>query len=268
MELFLLLLVLWSAVVAAVEYRATVNLSDPQGVSRVQGNLTLVQVDDGPVTVTGLVTGLLPGKHGFHVHEKGDFAGNCTAAGGHYNPFYKKHGAPTDSERHVGDLGNVEAGPDGVAHVHITDSVIRLAGANTVVGRSVVVHADADDLGKGGFADSETTGHAGSRVACGKITNDGTPQITTNHGASEITTETLQGRANNNARESKTVSEPDGTTQITTNHGASEITTETLQGRANNSAGESKTVSEPSGAASQVISWTLVVLVSAVLNLY
>jgi len=31
------------------------------------------------------------------------------------------------------------------------------------------VHADEDDLGRGGFPDSKTTGHAGARIACGVI---------------------------------------------------------------------------------------------------
>lgn len=32
-----------------------------------------------------------------------------------------------------------------------------------------IVHADEDDLGRGGFPDSKTTGHAGARIACGVI---------------------------------------------------------------------------------------------------
>lgn len=74
-----------------------------------------------------------------------------------------------DVDRHVGDLGNINAGQDGSASISITDSLISLTGANCVLGRAIVVHSDADDLGKGGKADSLTTGHAGSRVACGVI---------------------------------------------------------------------------------------------------
>ena len=33
------------------------------------------------------VIGLSPGKHGFHVHEKGDLSNNCKGAGGHFNPL-------------------------------------------------------------------------------------------------------------------------------------------------------------------------------------
>lgn len=83
--------------------------------------------------------------------------------------WQKKHGAPEDEERHVGDLGNIEAGSDGVARISITDKVIALSGDFNVLGRAVVVHSGEDDLGKGGQSDSLTTGHAGSRVACGVI---------------------------------------------------------------------------------------------------
>lgn len=83
--------------------------------------------------------------------------------------FQKNHGAPNDTDRHVGDLGNIEAGQNTVATISIVDHVISLKGPHSIIGRAIVVHSDVDDLGKGGFADSLTTGHAGTRVACGVI---------------------------------------------------------------------------------------------------
>jgi hypothetical protein len=100
-----------------------------------------------------------------------------------------------DEERHVGDLGtsrffpcsmvcvsadrfpccwlsrvgNIEAGADGVARIHIEDRLVKLIGATSVIGRSLIVHADVDDLGRGGDANSLLTGNAGARVACGVI---------------------------------------------------------------------------------------------------
>lgn len=66
-------------------------------------------------------------------------------------------------------MGNVTAGADGVAKVDITDKQVTLCGPNSVLGRTLVIHADTDDLGRGGFDDSKTTGHAGGRLACGVI---------------------------------------------------------------------------------------------------
>lgn len=70
----------------------------------------------------------------------------------------------------VGDLGNVEADASGVARVNVVDSLISLQpGTNNILGRSLVVHADPDDLGQGGHELSKTTGNAGGRLACGVI---------------------------------------------------------------------------------------------------
>jgi len=119
--------------------------------------------------VTGQLTGLTPGQHGFHIHKFGDNTNGCTSAGPHFNPFGKTHGAPGDETRHVGDLGNVTAGEDGVANVNIKDSLLSLAGPHSIIGRTVVVHEGVDDLGKGGHELSPTTGNAGGRAACGVI---------------------------------------------------------------------------------------------------
>lgn len=138
----------------------------------VGGTLKFTQEGAGkPVTVTGTVNNLEPGLHGFHIHEFGDNTNGCISAGAHFNPSGSNHGGPTDpaDKRHAGDLGNVEAGEDRTANVNITDSLISLTGEQSIIGRSLVVHADPDDLGKGGHDDSLTTGHAGARSACGVI---------------------------------------------------------------------------------------------------
>jgi len=67
----------------------------------------------GPTTVTGSVSGLKPGLHGFHVHALGDTTNGCMSTGPHYNPVGKEHGAPEDENRHAGDLGNITVGDDG-----------------------------------------------------------------------------------------------------------------------------------------------------------
>lgn len=112
---------------------------------------------------------LTPGKHGFHIHEFGDNTNGCISAGAHFNPHGKTHGGPTDETRHAGDLGNVIANAEGVAKVNISDAQISLTGANSILGRTLVVHADEDDLGKGGHELSATTGNAGARLACGVV---------------------------------------------------------------------------------------------------
>lgn len=121
-----------------------------------------------PVRIYGTVNGLSSGCHGFHVHSYGNLTKGCTSAGGHFNPFNREHGGPEDTERHVGDLGNIHS-KDGVCVIEKNDKLIQLSGELSIIGRAIVVHADKDDLGKGGHSDSKTTGHAGARVACAVI---------------------------------------------------------------------------------------------------
>ncbi|TBU45819.1 superoxide dismutase [Dichomitus squalens] len=137
----------------------------------VSGTVTFTQLfPTAPVTVSGEVKNLKTStKHGFHVHASGDLSNGCASAGSHFNPFERTHGAPTDIDRHVGDLGNIETDSKGVASFTFEDSLLSLNGPLSIVGRSVVVHAGTDDLGRGGDDESLKTGNAGGRAACGVI---------------------------------------------------------------------------------------------------
>ncbi len=142
--------------------RAVAVLHPTEG-NKARGVVVFVQ-KNGYVEITGVVTGLTPGFHGFHIHEFGDCSDpKALSTGGHYNPTNKPHGAPDSTERHVGDLGNIHADSSGKAIIRIQDKVISLNGPYSIIGRGVIVHSGADDL------KTQPTGNAGSRVACGVI---------------------------------------------------------------------------------------------------
>ena len=134
----------------------------------VKGTIKFTQESGQPTIITGEITGLEPGEHGFHIHEFGDLSGGCDTAGAHYNPDGVEHG--DIEEGHVGDLGNVTADENGVATLNISAPRVDLSGDRSVVGRSIIIHSDKDDLGLGGDAESIKTGNAGDRLACGVIT--------------------------------------------------------------------------------------------------
>lgn len=131
--------------------------------SSVTGTVTFT-ADGDSVKVVADISGLTPGKHGFHIHEFGDCSSaDGKAAGGHFNPTNHHHGAPDASDRHEGDLGNIEADASGKAHIDITDKVLKMTGAESIIGHAVIVHEKADDL------KTQPTGDAGGRLACGVI---------------------------------------------------------------------------------------------------
>lgn len=142
---------------------AVTNLAPTKG-NKVSGTVNFTQKGER-VLVEARVSGLTPGAHGFHIHEKG----NCTApdassAGAHFNPTGAAHGAPDAPARHAGDLGNLEADADGTAVYRAEIRGISLGtGEDSIIGRSVVVHASRDDL------TSQPAGNAGARQACGLI---------------------------------------------------------------------------------------------------
>lgn len=138
-----------------------------------KGKVVFIQNNENDIVIRYTITGLLPGKHGFHIHEKADFSKGCISAGPHFNPFNKKHGPTVHNERHVGDLGNITANQKGIAKgkLLLYKSGIKLYGPDeySIINRSVMIHSDEDDLGKGDNEESLITGNAGARIACGKI---------------------------------------------------------------------------------------------------
>jgi superoxide dismutase, Cu-Zn family len=134
----------------------------------VKGSILFMQAPGTPTLIKGTITGLQPGEHGFHIHEFGDMSKGCESMGAHYNPDGVDHGHLGDG--HVGDLGNITADESGTAKFSIRADRVELIGNRSVVGRGIVVHADPDDLGKGGDEESLKTGNAGDRLACGVIT--------------------------------------------------------------------------------------------------
>ncbi len=143
---------------------AMAELSPASG-SNVRGTVHFYETSKG-VRVVATVSGLTPGLHGFHIHDKGDCsAPDGASAGPHFNPTGAKHGGPMDAERHAGDFGNITADASGNATFKTVDSHISFDGPNSIVGRGVIVHAKEDDL----KSQTPTPGNAGPRVACGVI---------------------------------------------------------------------------------------------------
>jgi Cu-Zn family superoxide dismutase len=135
----------------------------PTAGNTVSGWISFAPMADD-VHVTAEVKGLARGKHGFHVHEKGDCSsGDGKSAGGHFNPAGAPHAGPDAEKRHAGDLGNLEADGAGIAKHDRMDRVLRLSGEDSILGRAVIVHAGEDDF------TTQPTGAAGARVACGVI---------------------------------------------------------------------------------------------------
>lgn len=121
-------------------------------------------VHGGQMMVTVNVKGAPPGTHAVHIHEKGDCsAPDASSAGGHFNPAGHQHGAPDAKEHHAGDLGNMEVKADGTGSLMIHSSDLSLEGANSILGRAIIVHEKSDDFM------TQPTGNAGGRIGCGVI---------------------------------------------------------------------------------------------------
>lgn len=137
----------------------------------IKGCVQFEEVDNNQVLVKVNLQGFISNSiHGFHVHEYGDLSDGCNSMCAHFNPHNKEHGGREDIERHVGDLGNLEADDEGKVNIEFLDNFIKLRGdIENIIGRGLIIHEDKDDCGKGNYPDSKITGHSGKRIACSII---------------------------------------------------------------------------------------------------
>jgi len=161
---------LWSGLVAgclaaAVQAQTATATLAPTAGNTAAGSVTFAQKGD-KVTVTAKISGLSPGGHGFHIHEKGDCsASDGMSAGGHFNPTGKAHGNPDSPDHHAGDMPMLQADASGNASLMAELSGVSIGtGSADIIGKSVIVHKDADDY------KTQPTGNSGARLACGVIT--------------------------------------------------------------------------------------------------
>ena len=146
-----------------------VQLVNEQGIGKEIGTVTASDSKFG-LLLTPALSGLPPGLHGFHVHEKPDCghvmkegkAVPALAAGGHYDPGATgRHEGPYGNG-HLGDLPALYADADGKANLPVLAPRLKVA---DIMGRSLMIHAGGDN-----YSDTPTPlGGGGARLACGIV---------------------------------------------------------------------------------------------------
>ncbi len=139
---------------------------DPKSGSSASGQAWFAESENG-IQVAVSVTGINPGAHGIHIHEKGDCsAEDASSAGDHLNPSAHEHGPPQPKLFHAGDLGNIIIDDKGLGVLNLSipsDNLDPNFSWTSIIGAALILHDKADDL------HSQPSGNAGDRIACGLI---------------------------------------------------------------------------------------------------
>lgn len=139
---------------------------EPKSESNVSGTATFEEKNE-KVTFVAKLSGLKPGVHAIHIHERSDCtAADGSSAGGHWNPTFKKHGKWGIGEYHKGDIGNFTADEKGNGTITLTTDEWCIGCGDTtkdILGKGLIVHQGTDDF------ISQPAGNAGARVACSAI---------------------------------------------------------------------------------------------------
>lgn len=157
-----------AALAADIGAQKTVELKNNAG--EAIGTATLTEAPKG-VLMRLEVSGLTPGWHGLHLHEKGDCSkSDFTSAGGHvHTEASMVHGLLNPDANEAGDLPNLHVGEDGKGVVELFSTYVSFDGqggrANLMDddGSAIVIHAGPDDH------KTQPIGGAGARVACAAI---------------------------------------------------------------------------------------------------
>ncbi|WBO22485.1 superoxide dismutase[Cu-Zn] [Sphingomonas abietis] len=140
------------------------------GAGAVIGHVTLTDAPHG-VLLRVEASGLTPGWHGIHFHEKGDCSDAAfKMSGGHVHTMTPSiHGLLNPQASDQGDLPNIFAGADGTATAELFTPLVALHAGTARAdlldadGSAVVIHAAADDY------KTQPIGGAGARVACAVV---------------------------------------------------------------------------------------------------
>jgi Cu-Zn family superoxide dismutase len=144
-------------------------LISAEGVGAEIGTVSAEDSGQGLVLKTKL-SGLPPGEHGFHVHEKPDCGaqekdGKMTAglaAGGHYDPGHVGAHAGPQGQGHLGDLPVLSVDRDGNANAMLQAARLKVSDLR---GRALMIHEGGDN-----YADQpKPLGGGGGRIACGVV---------------------------------------------------------------------------------------------------
>jgi superoxide dismutase, Cu-Zn family len=118
------------------------------------------------------LSGLTPGKHGIHIHERGECKEGYDPTEDSVVPVdtltlsTRNHAHPDESSptAHSGDLPMVTVAEDGTGTLQYTTSDLTLSDDPTsVLNRTIVIHANSDDY------ETDPAGNSGERLVCGVI---------------------------------------------------------------------------------------------------
>jgi len=157
------------------EPKATLKAKATMKGKDITGHASFTEYDFGHQKIVKVeleISGLKPGLHAVHIHEKPCHEDEgFKSAGGHFDPGPAGNTDPdVNHPFHSGDLPNIEIGEDGTGKLEaITTRVTLSEGPLSILsgeGTSLMVHENHDPY-KGGDHGSGVSG--GPRMSCGTI---------------------------------------------------------------------------------------------------